>query len=55
MIHRLLLIASVLCSYRCNTVTGTAEGLSRGIIFDNNKLIIFLEDTASIGIINFET
>ena len=27
----------------------------RDIIFDNNKLIIFLEDTASIGIINFET
>ena len=34
MIHRLLLIASVLRSYGCNTVTGTAEGLSRGIIND---------------------
>ena len=34
MIHRLLLIACVLSSYGCNTVTGTAEGLSRGIIND---------------------
>ena len=34
MFHRLLLIASVLRSYGCNTVTGTAEGLSRGIIND---------------------
>ncbi len=34
MIHRMILIACFLCSYSCNTVTGTAEGLSRGLIND---------------------
>ena len=30
----MILIACFLCSYSCNTVTGTAEGLSRGLIND---------------------
>jgi len=34
MILRVFSIICILCTYGCNTVTGTVEGVSRGVIND---------------------
>ena len=34
MIRRVFSIICILCTYGCNTVTGTVEGVSRGVIND---------------------